>query len=222
PSACTAGLKELAYTEKQIAGMRASCDELVKTLCDKLGKESTSCELVTTQTKQFPPERCKMMLQHVPEIVKDLERMEAANRPLTAEQQAAIAAAPAPGFGPVDAKVQIVEFSDFECPFCSRAASVVHQIREKYGNQVRFVFRQFPLPMHRNANVAAQAALAAEAQGKFWELHDAMFQNQRALTPAELEKYAQQAGLDMARFKRAMESKEHAAAVERDLKLGES
>ncbi|HLV64231.1 MAG TPA: thioredoxin domain-containing protein [Polyangiaceae bacterium] len=222
PSACTAGMKELAYTEKQIAGMRASCDDLVKTLCDKMGKDSTSCELVTTQTKQFPPERCKMMLQHIPEIVKDLERMEAANRPLTAEQQAAIAAGPAPGFGPEDAKVKIVEFSDFECPFCSRAAAVVHQIREKYGKEVRFVFRQFPLSMHPNANAAAQAALAADAQGKFWELHDALFQNQRALAPAELEKHAQQAGLDMGRFKQAMQSKAHAAAVERDLKLGES
>src|SRR5690606_15936860 len=170
----------------------------------------------------FPPERCKMMLQHIPEIVKDLERMEAANRPLTAEQQAAIAAGPAPGFGPEDAKVKIVEFSDFECPFCSRAAAVVHQIREKYGKEVRFVFRQFPLSMHPNANAAAQAALAADAQGKFWELHDALFQNQRALAPAELEKHAQQAGLDMGRFKQAMQSKAHAAAVERDLKLGES
>src|SRR5262249_38777125 len=107
----------------------------------------------------------------------------------------------APAKGPKSAPVQIVEFSDFQCPFCSRVVPTVKQIEEKYGNKVHFAFRNYPLPFHQNAQIAAEAAAAANAQGKFWQMHDKMFANQQALDRASLEKYASEIGLDVAKFK---------------------
>ena len=103
--------------------------------------------------------------------------------------------------GPADAKVTIVEFSDFQCPFCSRVVPTVDKIMKDYPKQVRLFFRHNPLPFHNNAPLAAEAAVAAEAQGKFWEMHDKMFANQQALDRAGLEKDAQEIGLDMNKFK---------------------
>ena len=87
-----------------------------------------------------------------------------------------------PTRGPPDAKVTIVEFSDFECPFCSRAEETVTQVMEHYAGKVRLVFRHFPLPMHSNAGKAAEAAACAEEQGKFWEMHKQLFANQSKLS----------------------------------------
>ena len=126
-----------------------------------------------------------------------------------------------PAFGPENARVQIVEFSDFQCPFCSRAASAVSQLKQKYEKDVRFVFRQFPLQMHPDARPAAIASLEAEAQGKFWAFHDKLFENQSQLDRASLEKHAQAVGLDMVKFKKALDESTHGAAVDRDMKLGE-
>jgi protein-disulfide isomerase len=221
PEACKAGLAKVDFTLKRLAAQRGSCTELIKVLCDKVGKDSASCKLVTDQTGKFPPERCKEMLGHVPEIVKELEALDAQNKPLTPEQQASLLAGPVPAFGPENARVKIIEFSDFECPFCSRAANVVHEIRKKYEKDVRFVFRQYPLPMHPNARPAAIASLEAEAQGKFWPFHDKLFENQSQLTREGLEAHAKAVGLDMTKFKQALDGTTHAAAVDRDMKLGE-
>jgi protein-disulfide isomerase len=220
PEACRAGLDKVDYSLKRLATQRQSCAELTKTLCDKVGPQSKSCTMVTEQTAKFPPERCKEMLAHIPEIVAELEGIEAQNKPLSSEQQAMLVAGPVPAFGPENAKVQIVEFSDFECPFCSRAAAAVHQIREKFPKDVRLVFRQFPLDMHKNARPAAVASLEADAQGKFWQFHDKLFENQSQLEREALERHAQAVGLDMAKFKKALDENTHTAAVERDLKLG--
>ena len=222
PAACTAGMKDIAYSVKKLGEANKSCTDLVSTLCAAIGPTTETCNMVKTQTKTFPASRCKQMLEHIPEITADLKKMEAANQPLSPELQANIAKGSAPAFGPQDAKVTVVEFSDFQCPYCSRAASAVDQLKEKYGTRVRFVFRQFPLPMHQNARGAAEAALAANAQGKFWEFHDKMFKNQDKLERAALEGFAKEAGLDVAAFKKALDSKTYAADVDADMKLGES
>jgi protein-disulfide isomerase len=222
PAACTAGIKDIAYSLKKLGEANKSCEDLVGKLCAAIGPTSETCNMVKTQTKSFPASRCKSMLEHIPEITADLKKMEAANQPLAPEMAASIAKAGAPSFGPADAKVTVVEFSDFQCPYCSRAATVVDQVKEKYGTRVRFVFRQFPLPMHENARAAAEAALAANAQGKFWEFHDKMFQNQSKLTRDGLEGIAKETGLDLGAFKKALDSKTFAADVDADLKLGES
>jgi protein-disulfide isomerase len=128
--------------------------------------------------------------------------------------------ADAPSFGPKDAKVTIVEWSDFECPFCSRVGPTLKQIKEAYPKDVRVVFRHQPLSFHANAKPAAEASMAAHEQGKFWEYHDKLFQNQKALDRASLEKYAQELGLDTGKFKAALDSGKFRGKVEADSAAG--
>jgi protein-disulfide isomerase len=122
----------------------------------------------------------------------------------------------APSRGPRTAPVQIVEFSDFQCPYCGRVVPTVKQIEEKYGNKVRFSFRNYPLPFHQHAELAAEASLAAKAQGKFWEMYDKLFANQQALDRASLEKYAAEVGLDVARFKADLDAGRFKDEISRD------
>lgn len=127
-----------------------------------------------------------------------------------------------PSKGPDDALVTIVEFSEFQCPFCARVLPTVKQIQDTYGNDVRIVWRNLPLAFHQNADPAAQLAMEAYAQGgdeKFWEVHDLLFENQKALGRADLENYAQQAGLDMAKVKKALDEKVYADSIKEDTTL---
>lgn len=217
---CAQALKDFAQTEQKLKSQASKCDELVEKLCAGVGKETQTCKMVTEKTKEFPPEQCVNMLGQVDEILVDLKKQELANQPLTAELVAKVAAGDAPSFGPADAKVTVVEFSDFECPYCSRAANVASQVKEKYGTKVRFVFRQYPLSFHDNARVAAEASLEAHKQGKFWEFHDKMFANQRALDRASLEGYAKDLKLDLTKFKGALDGKMHSPQVQADMELG--
>src|SRR5262249_19821929 len=106
----------------------------------------------------------------------------------------------APTMGPANAPITIVEFSDFQCPFCKRAAPTVEALVKEYKGQVRLAFRQHPLPMHNNAMSAAKAGLAANQQGKFWAMHDALFENQQDLSDDGILKTSKKAGLDVAKF----------------------
>jgi len=126
----------------------------------------------------------------------------------------------APTKGPKNAPVTIIEFSDFQCPFCSRVVPTLKQIQETYGDKVRVAFKHQPLPFHQNAKLAAQAAMAAHEQGKFWEMHDKLFANQQALDRASLERYAQELGLDMGKFKAALDTNKYEAYVTADSNEG--
>jgi protein-disulfide isomerase len=107
----------------------------------------------------------------------------------------------APRRGGEKAKVSVVEFSDFACPFCNRVNATLNQITETYGDDVEIVFKHLPLAMHSKAPAAHAAAEAAHRQGKFWEMHDLIFANQRQMSPQKYEEYAQQLGLDVDRFR---------------------
>jgi protein-disulfide isomerase len=122
-----------------------------------------------------------------------------------------------PSKGPKSAPVQIVLFSDFQCPFCSRVEPTVKQIEEKYKGKVHIVWRNYPLPFHQFAQTAAEASMAANEQGKFWEMHDKMFANQQALARPALEQYAQEIGLDMGKFKSDLDSGKYKAVVNADV-----
>jgi protein-disulfide isomerase len=219
--ACSEALNHLPMTMEKLKNARSSCDELVVKICNDIGKETETCKMVTETTKRFPPKQCKDMLQNFGEVMTELRQLEKQNGPIEPAIVAAQRAGDAPGFGPVDAKLAIVEYSDFECPFCTRAAATVSKLKEKYGDKVRFVFRQYPLPMHRNAEVAAQASLEAHAQGKFWQLHDLMFENQRTLDRAKILELAKKAGMDVKKLEKALDDGTHAAAVQNDMKLGD-
>jgi protein-disulfide isomerase len=125
-----------------------------------------------------------------------------------------------PSRGPANAKVTIVEFSDFECPYCSRATPTVEAFMKKYDGRVRLVFRQFPLPMHKLAAKAAEGALCANEQSKFWPMYDKLFGNQERLQPSDIKGYAKELGLDTAKFDTCLDSGKMHAAVEADIEAG--
>ena len=123
-----------------------------------------------------------------------------------------------PSRGPADAKVTIVEFSDFQCPFCQRAKPVLDEVEKRHPKDVRIVYRHLPLDsLHPRARASAEAASCAADGNKFWEYHDKLFANNRALSDAELRKYAAEVGLEAAAFDECVKSRKHASAVEADV-----
>jgi protein-disulfide isomerase len=129
-------------------------------------------------------------------------------------------AATGPSKGPEKAPITIVEFSDFECPFCVRAEETIKQVMKEYDGKVRLVYRDFPLPFHPNAQKAAEAAHCAGDQGKYWEMHEQLFQNQKALAVADLKAHAKTLGLDGGKFEKCLDSGEKAKEVEEHKKAG--
>ncbi len=125
-----------------------------------------------------------------------------------------------PAKGPKTAAITMVVFSDFQCPYCSRVEPSISQVEKEYPGKVRVVWKNYPLPFHENAKPAALAAMAAGEQGKFWEMHDKLFENQKALDGASLEKYAGELGLNLAKFKTAMTNPANAATIDADMKEG--
>jgi protein-disulfide isomerase len=120
--------------------------------------------------------------------------------------------------GPEDAKVTIIEFTDFQCPFCSRVQPTLKKILEKYPQDVRKVFKQHPLTFHKDAPLAAEASLAAGAQGKFWEMKEILFNNQKKLKEENLVEYAQNLGLDIEKFKADLRDHTYKEQVDRESK----
>ena len=148
------------------------------------------------------------------------EKAPEAAKPQPVPQPKAAPAAPAvdrfASYGKADAKVTVVEISDFQCPFCSRGAKTITQVKEAYKNDVRVVFINLPLSFHKDARPAAIAAYAAHRQGKFWPMHDKLFANSRALKPDNFKKWAAELGLDAARFAADMADPALAKMVDQD------
>jgi len=125
-----------------------------------------------------------------------------------------------PTLGPKDAPVKVIEFADFQCPFCKRSEDAVQAIHKKYGDRIQLVFMDFPLSFHPHAMPAANAARCANAQGKFWQYHDALFADQSKLEPADLKATAKTLGLDTAKFNACLDKNQYSAAIEKDLAEG--
>lgn len=126
-----------------------------------------------------------------------------------------------PAIGPADAAVTVVEFSDFQCPYCARSAQTVKQLVDKYRGRIRLVFQDFPLPIHKDAPKAAEAAACANDQGKFWPMHDKLFQVQKNLSVAEMKQYAAELGLDAPAFNACLDAGRHANEWKRSKTVGE-
>jgi protein-disulfide isomerase len=126
----------------------------------------------------------------------------------------------APTLGPADAPVAIVVFDDFECPYCARAVPLLKQVQQAYPRQSRLVFKNFPLAMHRHAEAAAIAGLAAERQGKFWPYHDLLFEHYNRLDPQKISELAERAGLDPVRFEKDRRDPQLQRQVAEDVRQG--
>lgn len=123
--------------------------------------------------------------------------------------------------GNLDSDLEIVEYGDYQCPYCGAAYPVLKELMREFGSKVNFVFRNFPLSeMHQYARVAAIAAEAANLQGKFWEMHDAIYENQRHLNENFLLKLAGQLNLNIPQFEKYLESSELAEKVDSDFESG--
>lgn len=131
-----------------------------------------------------------------------------------------VSAGNSPAMGPANAPVTIVIWSDFQCPFCSRVVPTIKQVEERYKEKVRIVFRQYPLPMHPQAQKAAEASLCANEQSKFWQLHDGMFADQQALAVDQLKAKAVTLGMDAGKFNECLDSNKHAKTVKDDMRDG--
>ena len=147
--------------------------------------------------------------------LRDAAKVEVKLEPFRAE----VVAGDAVRKGSESAPVEIIEFSDFQCPYCTRGAQTVDKVVEHYGDKVTVVFRHFPLPFHKDAPLAAQAAIAAGKQGKFWQMHDELFANMKKLKADDLNGYATKIGLNMTKFNSDLNSDETKAMVKRDQAL---
>jgi len=132
-----------------------------------------------------------------------------------------VAAAKGAVKGPANAPIEIIEFSDFQCPFCQRANPTVDQVLKTYGDRVRFVYRHFPLGNHPNARPAAEAAQCAAEQGKFWEYHDRLFANPSKLGDGDLKQHAAALGLDTSKFNACFAAQKYKAQIDADVQAGQ-
>jgi protein-disulfide isomerase len=177
-------------------------------------KESRKC------AKCLPA--AKLLLKQVREGRSRSQAEDAFYSRFSPDRVKSIDLADTPSKGPASAPVTIVEFADFECPHCRHAAPMLEKLVEQYPGKVRLLFKCYPLNAHPHGEQAARAVVAAGMQGKFWEMHHAVFEHQEALEPRDLEKYAKDIGLDVAKWKADFESEAVADRVARDRKQGDA
>jgi predicted DsbA family dithiol-disulfide isomerase len=229
--------------EKQAAAQKISPDELMKReVYDKIqppteAEEKALYETAKAQGKELPP--FDQVKDDIAKFMKDQSSQEAEHdyhEKLRAQAKvetnlgplllpkvdmSGVAAADGQQFGDASAPITMVEFSDFQCPFCGKAEPTVEKVLDEYKGKVKLVYADFPLPMHENAEKASEAALCAKDQGKYWEMHHLLFQNQRTLDVASLKGYAKQLSLDETKFGQCLDSGSKAAAIDKSKAVGD-
>ena len=154
------------------------------------------------------------------EILKKVQAMPAGRPAVDPNKVHEIPIADSPIKGDKKAKVAIVEFSDFQCPFCARSAAFTKEVTDAFPKDVKVVYKHLPLTqIHPNAMPAAKASVAAQNQGKFWEMHDELFANYNKLTPENIKAAADKIGLDMKKFDKDMAAPETEKKIQEDMKL---
>lgn len=209
-----AELEKLEITDKTPEPSDARINELLEQNRDKLGDatpESVKPQLVAYVRTQYAQARRAAFIDELRQKYKAKILL----RPPTIE----VGTGSVPPRGSAKAPVTIVEFADYQCPYCKRAAGTVNRVLDTYGDQVRFAFRDFPLSMHPNALPAAEAAHCAGAQGKFWEYHDKLFASSD-LSAAQLQAFADELGLDRAKFDECVANNTFGKAIDDDVAAG--
>lgn len=228
----------VAYGDKAKAA-NMSVDEYVQTKVMKEPKISDAEYKKFVEEKKIPKEQLEQLKPRIMEYMK-AQKMQAERQVLVAQVtkknppvlyftkpnlRIDMEVGDSPAYGDANAKVTIVEFSDFQCPFCTRAAETVNQLKKQYKkNQVRIVFKHYPLPMHPRAKPASEASMCVHEQNadKFWTYHDILFKNASKLEDADLKKYAKDVGVDEKKFAECYDSKKYAQHVEKDMEYGNS
>jgi protein-disulfide isomerase len=195
------------------------CTVLHEQLCAQFGTASDECQMADEQIRHLAPDRCLAMLSRYDEMATAAAGFVEGRKALISPEQTTLHG-PAPSLGTLGAPITMVFFADFDSPECSRGSALATAIRNLYSDKVRLVFRQFPLSGNKDSHVAAEASLAAHAQGKFWRYYDVMFGNEHTHSRAALERYAKEAGLDLPALKKALDTHAFAADVDADRELG--
>lgn len=211
-------ITELPGTDVEVLtgpGDRRMWEQLVNDLLSPCGDPISIAQCVSTEGSC---NACRPAANYVARLVaegldrgdvRELYRARYSGEPLDIP----IEGAPVKG-ARMGAAVTIVEFSDFECPYCGLATPIIRSLVSEFEGQVRIVFKHYPLSGHENAIPAAKAAIAAMRQGKFWEMHDLLFAHQEELQASDFDRYAAEIGLDLERFHDDMENPETGALVE--------
>jgi protein-disulfide isomerase len=216
-------LSELSQTQRK-AALKLMNEQDCSCQC---GMKTAEC-LVKDPNCSYSKSLAKVAIKGIKEgkslieISKLMDASPKAHRPKLLEDPVKIPVEGSPSRGPADARITIVEFSDFECPYCSVAVKEVATIQAAYPKDIKLIYKQFPLSMHPNAPLAAAASLAAKEQGKFWEMHDLLFANFHTLSRDNMLSWAKQIGLDVNKFKADLDSGKFQAIVKKDLSDGEA
>jgi protein-disulfide isomerase len=200
------------YIKKESAGKSGVTDAEAKKFYDQ------------NKTPQWPPyDAAKLQLMPLLNRQALLERLRK-NEPvkvLLEPERMAVDSGGHPSIGPKNAPITMVEFEDFQCPFCKASEKTVKEVRAKYGDKVRIVHMDFPLSFHSHSMDAANAARCANDQGKFWQFRDTLFVNQGKLSPADLKATAKTLGMNTTQFNECFDKGTHAAEIKQDLAAGE-
>jgi protein-disulfide isomerase len=182
--------------------------------------------LQSAKAQKDPCRRSLNALRYVARLVEqgytDSEISESLSKRYRSTSPKSIDVADAPMKGSPTAKVTLVEFADYECPHCKRLQPVLRQILDEFHSDVKVYFKHYPLPQHTNARLAAEAAVAAQRQGKFWQFQDMLWDKQDELTPVEIEKIAKDSGLDVTKFRQDLDSQPVKARVQKDRAEGQA
>jgi predicted DsbA family dithiol-disulfide isomerase len=196
------------------AEMRKLFEQVKARLPEGVGFEDVKPQLAQAVGREAKSKRAHEIFERLKHEARFRVELEAPPRPRKMVE------AIGPSKGSDQAPVTIVEFADFECPYCARAAATMERVLAAYEGKVRLVFRHFPLSFHRKASKAAEAGACADEQGKFWALHDALFES-RDLEPEALKQQAQRLGLNSAKFDSCLDSGRTADLVKRDMAAGQ-
>lgn len=229
------GLRELAFAkaqEREAARQGISVAALYKrNVTEKITPPAKSevDSLLNRFRSQLPPDEAQARAQ-IESFLRERaeqERADAYRNELLAKANLKVMLEPPraevvtrpndPTIGRADAPITVIEFSDFQCPYCERGQAVVKQLRSEYGDKVRFVFKQLPLPMHGQARLAAEASLCANDQGKYWELREWMFANQSKISPDGLKAAAAELRLDGGKFSACLDGTAHEKRIDEDM-----